>query len=188
MIVFAGGFGAGWVAALRNRSPAPPAAVATPIVETRIVEKVKTVPVPKCGPAGITRADIRLACTDAWIHTDEARLLGIDAQDAQDPVGGSRCDLSDSEARTLEGDEDTSMASRPTSDDARLCAPTMISADAVRLACKAGRISPDFARLLGIDAHSKYGPKYGILGRVCELSSDEQKVLERDEAAAVKSR
>lgn len=177
MIVLAGGFGAGWVAAWRNPSPSPPAAMATPIVETPIVEKVKTAPVPKCGPAGITRADVRLACNDGWVHTDEARLLGIDAQE------GYPCKLSDAETQTLKQDEDTSVAR--TASDSRLCAPAMISADVVRLACKAHGISPQFARLLGIDV--RHGT--GFFGtRLCELSPDEQKALERDEAAAVKSR
>lgn len=66
------------------------------------------------------------------------------------------------------------------------CAPTAISADAIRLACKENKISSDFARSLGIDAH----PHSNFLARhySCDLAPVESQALERDEAAVVRSR
>jgi hypothetical protein len=150
-----------------------PASSPTPI--EKIVEKTRMITTPACGPAGITKDDIKLACLEGWIGVDEARLLGLVVKD------GPWCTLSDDDARMLKDDEDTAVAAH-TRIGSRLCAPSMVSADAIRLACKNRKISFNFARQFGIDAHSD-----GIFSVGCALSPAELETLERDETAAVKS-
>jgi hypothetical protein len=179
VLVFGAGFGIGWLNARTLTRPSPPVAPASsPTPIEKIVEKTRLTTTPVCGPAGITKDDIKLACSEGWIGVDEARLLGLDVEDR------FRCQLSDDDARALKRDEDAAVAaSARTHIDSRLCAPSAISADAIRLACKNRKISFDFARQFGIDARSVSSHYSGG----CELSPVELQTLERDEAAAVKS-
>ncbi len=178
VLFFGAGFGIGWLNARTLAPLSPPVAPAsspTPVEKT--VEKTRLITTPACGPAGITKDDIRLACSEGWIGVDEARLLGLDVQ------AGPWCKLSDDDARALKRDEDAAVgASARTHIASRLCAPSAISADALRLACKNRKISFDFARQFGIDARSG-----DMFSGSCALSPVELQTLERDETAAVKS-
>lgn len=180
ILVFGAGLGIGWLdgrAQVIPPSPsAAPASSPTPI--EKITEKTRLIATPACGPTGITKDDIKLACSDGWIGVDEARLLDLDVKD------GPWCTLSDEDARALRRDEDAIVAaSAEHTSNSRLCAPSAISADAVRLACKNRKISFHFARQFGIDARSDGS----IFGGGCVLSPAELQTLERDETAAVKS-
>lgn len=179
------GFVARWLTRtpFASSSPTPSAAPTgsaslPPGVPAPITRFVKT---PVCGPRGVTRADIELACREGWLHTDEARLLGIEAKPNE-----YTCTLADDEDSQLLAEEDRSVsAASAARAQGKLCAPASISADAVRLACKEERISSDFARALGIDAK----PKSALWSRTgCVLAPSEAQALERDEAAAVRSR
>jgi hypothetical protein len=132
----------------------------------------------------MTRADIELACREGWLYTDEARLLGIEAKS-----GEYYCTLSAHDDSDLLASEDhavTAMSS-PRS-NGEMCAPKAISVDAIRLACKEGHISSDFARSLGVEAQPKYGSGF-FFGRTgCQLSPADAQALERDEAGVVRSR
>jgi hypothetical protein len=178
VLVFGAGFGIGWLNARTLAPPSPPVAPASsPTPIEKVVEKTRLITTATCGPAGMTKDDLRLACVENWFSVDEARLLGLNVQQA-----GFWCKLSDDDARALNRDEDASVMSSASASESRLCAPTEVSRDTVRLACKQKRISADFARLLGIDAYpaSRYSTS-------CVLSAAELQTLERDEAAAVKS-
>lgn len=177
ILVFGSGFGIGWLKGRAQVAPAPPAAPASlPTPIEKIVEKTRLIASPVCGPAGITKDDIKLACLEGWIGVDEARLLGLDVKD------GPWCTLSADDARILKDDEDMAVAAHARI-GSRLCAPSAISADAIRLACKKNEIHFAFARQFGIDAH----PTSPYSSNTCALSSVELETLERDEAAAVKS-
>ncbi len=93
---------------------------------------------------------------------------------------GYWCKLSDEDARALKGDEDLAVAAHARN-GSRLCAPSAISADAIRLACKKGQIHSGFARQFGIDAREER------FGGGCVLSPLEMQTLERDETAVVKT-
>ncbi len=179
MLVFGAGFGIGLLNGRTQVAPAsPPAAPASsPTPIEKIVEKTRLITTPACGPAGITKDDIRLAYLEGWIGVDEARLLGLDAR-----AGPFGPELSSDDARALKADEDLAVAVH-TRSDSRFCAPSAISADVIRLACKKGQIRFDLARQLGIDAHSTSSYFRGG----CVLSPVELQTLERDETAAVKS-
>jgi len=182
-LLFALGFGSGWTAhwpeppAVEPRpetSPTPrpaPLALPAPLV-------VKLVPSPACGPKGLTETDVRLACQQGWMKPEEAALVGLKAD------CGSYRSLPEGAARALRASEDQTVAElAKAAPQDRLCAPIAISADAVRLACRARQISTAFARLLGIDAIRPERWEQG-----CQLAPAEEAALERDEAAAVKSR
>jgi len=179
------GFGIGWLARKqRNASPSSPSAAPTISAadRSRVPEVVKYVTTPTCGPRGMTRADAQLACREGWLSTDEARLLGVQAK-----LGEYSCTLSQDDDIELENAEDRNVGAMSSARiHGELCAPTAISADAIRLACKQNKISSDFARSLGIDAHPHgnfLGGHYG-----CDLAPVESQALERDEAAVVRSR
>jgi hypothetical protein len=178
ILFFGAGFGIGWLNGHTLVAPASPpgapASAPTPI--EKIVEKTRLITTPACGPARMTKDDLRLACVENWITVDEARLLGLDAQ-----TSGFWCKLSDDDGRALRADQDLAVATHASS-GSRLCAPSAISADAIRLACKKGRINSGFARQFGIDAREE---RYS--GGGCVLSPVELQTLERDEAAMVKS-
>lgn len=178
MLVFGAGVGIGWLNGHTQAAPpAPPASPASsPTPIERIVEKTRLITTRTCGPAGMTKDDIRLACVENWISVGEARLLGLDAQ-----ASGFWCKLSDDDERALKAHEDTAVAAHASS-GSRLCAPSAISADPIRFACKKGRINSGFARQFGIDAHEE---RYS--GGGCVLSPVELQTLERDEAAAAKT-
>jgi hypothetical protein len=179
ILFFGAGFGIGWLNGHTQVAPAsPPAAPASsPTPIEKIVEKTRLISSPVCGPTGMTKDDLRLACSQGWISVDEARLLGLNAK-----AGAFGCELSEDDARALKADEDAAVVTHAAS-GSRLCAPSAISADAIRLACKKGDIHFAFARQFGIDAHS--ASAYFHSG--CELSPIELQTLERDEAAVVKS-
>lgn len=184
ILFFSAGFGTGWLKARDYKlgGPSAPASVPTPVEDIKYVpyETTKVVTAPKCGPPGITKDDIRLACNDGWLTSDEVRLFGIDAKPS-----GYRCDLPEDEEEALRRDEDSSVtATSGMHAQSKLCAPSAISSDAIRLACKKQTISAAFARMLGIDAH----PVNAMLSYGCELAPQELEALERDEAAAAKSR
>jgi hypothetical protein len=176
IVFFGAGFGIGWLdgrlVAAPASMPAAPALSPTPI--EKIVEKTRLITTPACGPAGVTKDDLRLACVENWISVDEARLLGLDVK------AGYWCKLSDEDARALKADEDSAVAAH-TRGGSRLCAPSAISADAIRLACKKSQIHSGFARQFGIDAREER------FGGGCVLSPLELQTLERDETAVVKS-
>jgi len=175
ILVFGAGFGIGWLDGRRQVVlPSPPVPVSSPAPIENIVEKTRVVPRPVCGPAGMTKDDIRLACSEHWISVDEARLLGLNAKAA------FGCSLSDEDARAFKDDEDMAVAAHARS-GSRLCAPSAISADAIRLACKKSEIHSDFARQFGIDAREER------FGGGCVLSPLEMQTLERDETAVVKT-
>lgn len=183
VLMLALGFGTGWTAHWLEQpageprpgtgptplpaSPAPPA----PAV-------ARLAPTPMCGPKGLTKTDIRLACYEGWMRTEEAALVGLNAD------CGHSDGLPADDVVALRWSEDQAVAELAKSGpQERLCAPTAISADAVRLACRAHEISPDFARLLGVDARAARSWR-----SLCELAPAEAAALERHEAAAVKSR
>jgi hypothetical protein len=185
VILFSVGFGAGWLKAAGYKSGemSTPATAPTPVEKIKFVpvEKTKLVSTPVCGPPGLTKDDIRLACKDGWLTSDEVRLFGVDVTPS-----GYPCKLPEDEERALQRDEDSNVtAATDTRSQSRLCASNAISADAIRLACKNEKISAAFARLLGIDAHT-LGSAFYSYG--CELAPQELRALERDEAAAAKPR
>jgi hypothetical protein len=184
VILFAVGFGAGWLKAggYKSGEPSTPVTAPTPVEKVKFVpvEKTKLVSTPVCGPPGITKDDMRLACKDGWLPSDEVRLFGVDVKPS-----GYPCALPEDEERAFRRDEDSSVTASRGRSQSRLCAPNAISADAIRLACKKQTISAAFARMLGIDAHP-IGSVFASYG--CELAPEELRALERDEAAAAKSR
>ena len=152
-ILFTVGFGVGWLKAggYKSGDTSAPASEPTPVEKIKFVpiEKTKFVTTPVCGPPGITKDDIRLACEDGWLTSDQVRLFGVDAKPS-----GYPCKLPEDEERALKRDEDLDVTTATgTHSQSRLCAPNAISADAIRLACKKQTISAAFARMLGVDAH-----------------------------------
>ena len=179
------GIGVGWLergltspdASAVSRTP-----LATPAAYATHATVVKYIGTPTWGPRGMTRTDIELACNEDWMTTDEARLLGVLA----DPKAAYNCKLSaDDDAELVEAENQSVAAVFSARANGEMCAPKAISADSIRLACKEGKISSDFARSLGIDAR----PKSTFLGRYgCELAPSEAQALERDEASVVRAR
>src|SRR5208282_3639212 len=83
ILVFGAGFGIGSLNGHTQAAPATPPAAApasSPTPIEKIVEKTRLIATPACGPAGMTKDDLRLACVENWISVDEARLLGLDVQ------------------------------------------------------------------------------------------------------------
>ena len=82
----------------------------TPVEDIKFVpvrKELELVATPICGPPGITKDDIRLACKDGWLTSDEVRLFGVDVKPT-----GYRCDLPEDEEQALRRDEDFKRNSR----------------------------------------------------------------------------